>query len=289
MSLVCAITGSAGYLGSVTARHFLMRGWRVRGLTRRPGGIQDSNYETHPFELGKEIDPRALKGVSILIHAAYDFKLYSWHDIEKVNVDGSLEILKAAREAGVPQIVFVSSISAFDGCESMYGKSKLAVEKKAAGLVSAIVRPGLVFGPTRGGTFGSMARLAENSAILPLIGWGDQPLNLIHEEDAARALFEVGASNDRYTDPITIAHPRSHTFREVLATVAHKKGKNPTFVPVPVWPMKMALKSAEFIGLKPRLRADSLVSLIHPNLHVDYAPLRRLALDVRPFNSETLN
>ncbi len=288
MTQTCAITGAAGYLGSVTARTFLKRGWRVRALSRRRLSVENPLYESHSFALGEALDPSALSGVSVLIHAAYDFQVFSKTEIQEKNVEGTLRLFEAARKAGVSRVIFISSISAFEGCSSLYGAAKLTVEKRAEDQLAGIIRPGLVYGPTRGGTFGRMAALAEKFSVLPLIGSGNQPLYLVHEEDAARVIFEISTSDKNFTEPITVAHPLSHTFREVLEAPALKQGKKPTFIPIPFTPMLAALKMAELFGLRPRLRADSLLSLLNPNPHVDFSPLRRLGIDLRPYSAGTL-
>jgi nucleoside-diphosphate-sugar epimerase len=288
MTQICAITGAAGYLGSVIARTFLKRGWGVRALSRRRLSVDNPLYEAHSFDLGEALNPLALKGVSVLIHAAYDFQVFSQDKIHEKNIEGTLRLFEAARKASVSRILFISSISAFEGCASLYGSAKLSVEKRAADQLAGIVRPGLVYGPTRGGTFGRMAALAEKFPVLPLIGSGDQPLYLVHEEDAARVIFEMATSDKNFNEPVTVAHPRSHTFREVLEAPALKQGKKPAFIPVPFTPMLAALKLAELFGMQPRLRADSLVSLLNPNPHVDFSPLRRLGIDLRPYSAGTL-
>jgi nucleoside-diphosphate-sugar epimerase len=78
-----------------------------------------------------------------------------------------------AKEGGVERIIFLSSISAFDGCSSLYGKAKLEIEKDAADVGAGIIRSGLLYGPRpSGGMFGSLQRMASDSSIIPLIGSG---------------------------------------------------------------------------------------------------------------------
>jgi nucleoside-diphosphate-sugar epimerase len=83
----------------------------------------------------------------------------TYSDLRRICVDGSNTLFEAARRAGVERIVFISTISAFDGCRSAYGKTKLAVEKSLAGTTAVVLRPGLVFGGSHsGGVFGSIRK-----------------------------------------------------------------------------------------------------------------------------------
>ena len=76
------------------------------------------------FKLGEPIDPQALKNCRALIHCAYDFSKVSWKDIYSTNVRGSELLLHAAQQAGVERLMFISTISAFTGCRSLYGKGE---------------------------------------------------------------------------------------------------------------------------------------------------------------------
>jgi nucleoside-diphosphate-sugar epimerase len=101
-----------------------------------------------PYEIGD--DPRRLPWgqVDALVHCAYDFRPKRWPEIHRVNVDGSIALLRAARESGVKRAVFISSLSSFPACRSLYGQAKLEIEAAALELGCAVVRPGLV--PARG-------------------------------------------------------------------------------------------------------------------------------------------
>src|SRR5882672_1185057 len=124
---LCAITGSNGYVGGCVRNYFTTRGWEILELARQP----KSNSRAIKFRLGDDISPQLPSGVTAFVHCAYDFKPLRWNEIVAVNVDGSRKVLKAARAAKIPKIIFISSISAFDGCRSLYGKAKLEIEKIA--------------------------------------------------------------------------------------------------------------------------------------------------------------
>ena len=96
---ICAITGSNGYVGGCVKNQFAARGWEIVELVRQP----KPGARAIAFQLGEEISPPTLAGVTALVHCAYDFKLVRWEDIRAVNVEGSRKILEAARAAKVPK------------------------------------------------------------------------------------------------------------------------------------------------------------------------------------------
>src|SRR5205814_3363974 len=108
-------------------------------------------------------------------------------EIERVNVAGSVALFQAAEAAGVVRRLFVSTISAWDGGRSQYGRGKLTVERAVRASGGLIVRPGLVWGCEGRGMFAALARIAA-LPVLPLFDGGRQPFFLIHAEDLAALL-----------------------------------------------------------------------------------------------------
>ena len=137
----CALTGANGYLGSRVVRRFRSGGWEVVEMAR-------SGPSATRYSLDAPPPPEALENVDALIHCAYDFRTSTSSAFQDTNVDGSVRLLKAAREKGVKTIVFISSMAAYDGCKSHYGSGKLAVEREATKLDAVIVRPRLEIGST---------------------------------------------------------------------------------------------------------------------------------------------
>src|SRR5438132_3747851 len=122
----CAITGTSGYVGSCLRDFFEQQGWQIRELSRTPAA---EPRRWTPFSLEDGVVPRALEGVDVLIHCAYDFRPVRWQQIEAINVGGTQRLIEAAQRAQVRRIVLISTMSAFDGCRSKYGKAKLAMER----------------------------------------------------------------------------------------------------------------------------------------------------------------
>src|SRR4051812_21433262 len=123
----CLITGTTGYLGSRLKAALEERGWKVIGLNRRA----DGQGPAKPFHLGDTPSDRSLTGGTALVHCAYDFEQRSWPSIHDVNVAGTEKLFQSARKASIERLVYISSISAYEGCRSLYGKAKLEAERIA--------------------------------------------------------------------------------------------------------------------------------------------------------------
>ena len=282
---ICAITGSNGYVGGCIKNYFAANGWEFLELTRQP----KPGTRTVPFQLGVEISPSALAGVDTLVHCAYDFKPLRWDEIRAVNVAGTGKLFRAARGADVKNSVCISSISAYDGCRSLYGKAKLEIEKIALDHGGQVIRPGLVYGSGPGGMFGRLTQQIQKSAIIPLIGDGSQIQFLVHEEDLS-AFIERYACGAVKTPPkiLTAANEEPWPFKQLLREIARGQNKKVKFIPLP-WRLVWAgLKSAEICGLKLNFRSDSLVSLMHQNPAPDFAASAGTGLVCRAFQVELL-
>jgi nucleoside-diphosphate-sugar epimerase len=277
-----AITGARGFVGSLMARRFADAGWTVTMLSHSASGP-----DMVPFRLGDDVGADAFRSREIvaLVHCAYDFSLVSRREIHRVNVAGTRKLLSAATAGGVERMVVMSSISAFQGARSVYGRAKLEIEAAAAAAGALVVRSGLVWadGPPSGGMFGSLARSAA-AKVVPLMDGGAHPQYLIHEQD----LFELVR---RFCDgeiqnpgkPVVAAAPRSWTMRDLVAELARRQGRQPRFLPVPWQPVWAGLRLAELAHLPVPYRSDSVVSLVYQDPEPDFEPLQALGIAARDF------
>jgi nucleoside-diphosphate-sugar epimerase len=109
-----------------------------------------------------------------------------------------------------------------------------------------------------------LSQLAGRVPVLPLFGGGRQKLAFSHAEDLAVGL-ETFCRGDESppTEANVTAFPQLFPFREILKTLARLQGKNPHFLPIPVWPVLSGLRLAELLHLPVPFKSDSLISLLN--------------------------
>jgi len=227
MNNLCAVTGSSGYLGSVLTTYLESSGISILRMGRN---------EPIPFDLNTGVTPEffSSRGVKTLVHCAYDFSPRSWAEIESVNVEGSRKLIEAANLGGVKNIIFISSMSAYVGCRSFYGKAKLRIEEITQERSGKIVRPGLIYGAAPGGMVGTLIRILKFSPIIPMIGMGDQILYTIHEEDLSKLVLDLIKKPEVIlTKPIIAAHPDGLIFRRILSHFSCRFLKEFYLIPIP--------------------------------------------------------
>jgi nucleoside-diphosphate-sugar epimerase len=257
-----AITGASGYVGTCIASSFRQQGHEVLSLSRRRCTAPWLAYTMTD-------DPSALPWNSIdtLIHAAYDFTAHTWDEILEKNVNPAIELFKAAKQAKVRNLIFISSMSSFEGCLSNYGKAKLMVEQEVLALGAVVIRPGLVWGDHSGGVMGTLEKLVAQFLIVPyLTGSKNLHQYLIHEMDLAAAIVAIAENLPTKAGTLqTITHPEPTSLLTILNSIAERAKKSRLYLPIP-WQFAMAgLRSIEALGLPPLFRSDSLVGLVHGN------------------------
>lgn len=119
MSTLAMVTGANGHLGNNLVRQLRARGQPVRAGVRDPAGnaaLHALGCEVVRAPL-QDIDAlrQSLHGVDVLYQVAAVFRHWAKNpqaEIVEVNVQGTRNVLRAAAEAGVRRVVYVSSVAA---------------------------------------------------------------------------------------------------------------------------------------------------------------------------------
>jgi dihydroflavonol-4-reductase len=120
------VTGATGFLGWHVARALLERGFRVRALVR---GNPLQDLDGAESVAGDLRDPsslqRAVAGCEVIYHAAADYRLYTPDPASMYasNVEGTRNLLDAARQSGAERFVYTSTV----GCIGMPGDESTPV------------------------------------------------------------------------------------------------------------------------------------------------------------------
>ena len=111
------LTGATGFIGHHVARALAAEGAKLRLLVRKTSNLanlEGIRGETHVGDLAQpESYGPALAGCDAVVHVAADYRLWI-RDPEamyRANVDGTRDLLRQAREAGVKRVVYTSSVA----------------------------------------------------------------------------------------------------------------------------------------------------------------------------------
>ena len=262
------VTGGSGFIGSHVVDRLLETGWGVRIYDLRPSPWHP-DADTVVGDVG-DLDRlcAAMHGCIAVIHlaAAADVNEVFADPVEaeRRNARGTLHVLEAARRAGVPRVVYASTIWAYSDTPAelhdeslplcapahLYTATKLAGELYCRaygglyGLEHTILRFGIPYGPRArpGAVVPAFTARALAGEPLTIAGDGAQTRRFVYVEDLAdgvvRALSPVAAnrtynlvgSEDTSVREIALA------VRDVVgeAEVVHGPGRNGDFAGAPV-------------------------------------------------------
>jgi nucleoside-diphosphate-sugar epimerase len=229
------LTGATGFVGSRIARRLLAHGSPVRSIVRRGGADSSLIHPLYEEVVGDFVDPavasRAAEGCSRVIHAAAT----GGPDLEpvrRVNVDGTVSMLAAARAAGATRFVHISTVSVYDvrGLERVdeesplkvtgdpYGVTKAEGDRRviaaaAEGLPATILRPSAILGVHPTSTWAVVVPRRVRDRQLKLLRGGGNTMPFVHVEDLVDAI-EMGLQIPRAVGRVFNVLARNGTWRE---------------------------------------------------------------------------
>ena len=208
------VTGGSGFLGSHVAEQLTRAGHSVRALVRRSSNrkflstLPNLELAEGNVEDAAKVEEAMKGGIDAVVHAAGLVKARGESEFWATNVDGTRNLLEAAKKhaPGLKRFVFVSSLEVCGPAEgglavpvtqerpmSTYGRSKLEAERivklAKAELPVTILRPTAVYGPRDNEMleiFRSVSR-----GVLPISGDGSVKLTFVYGPDCAAACMRA--------------------------------------------------------------------------------------------------
>lgn len=228
-----AITGGTGFVGSHLATRLAGEGHEVVRLGRR--ARDDEEFVSASLADVDQLT-KAFAGCRAVAHYAGINRELGEQTYARVHVDGTRNVVAAARRAGVEKIVFMSFLRARPECGSAYHESKWAAEEivRESGLDYTIIKAGVVYG--RGDhMLDHLSHAFHTFPIFALVGLKEQTVRPLAIEDLVHVMRAGLIDRRLKRQTVALLGPEEIYLREAVRRVAEVVGKQPLMFPLPLW------------------------------------------------------
>ncbi len=269
------LTGGTGFIGGHVVKQLRERGDDVRALARsaeKGRALEQQGCEVVIGSLATPAEVAAgMEGCDAVIHGAAIYEVgipKSRHaEMHDANVLGTERVLRAALEAAIPRVVYISTVAAFGdthgevvdetyehpgaGFTSYYEQTKYEAHQIARrmiddeGLPCVIVQPGGVYGPDDHSQLGNLADQTL-AGKLPMIPFPDFGMVVVHVEDVAAGVLlalDKGEIGEQY-----ILGGDETNNRELIQTIAEVGGRKPPSRSLPTGLIKAIAPFGPIVG-----------------------------------------
>src|SRR5436190_4116427 len=206
----------------------------------------------------------AVHGIDTIIHAAFltaDNKQSAGNEYEKTNVQGTANLIKAAKKAGVKRIIEISGLGTRPDKPGSYMQGRYLAEKllKESGLDWTIIQPSVLFG--KGAPFiKGLTDLIRTAPVVPLIGGGKTMFQPIYVEDVVSVIMKVLEDPTRTAGKTyTIGGPEYYSFSQVIDLLLATMHKTRIKAPAPTVLVGVGAAVMEVVLPKPPLTKAALM------------------------------
>lgn len=267
-----ALSGGTGFVGGHLAVELVRRGHDVVALVRsaaRAAALRSLGVETVEGDVTEGVGLNGwLSGCRVVVHLVGVIEERGDATFERVHVTGTRNVVRAAEEAGVGEIVHMSALGADDRPgASGYHRTKRVAERavEESGLAHTIFRPSVIYGPGDG-FVSLLAKLLRWSPAIPLVGDGRFRLQPLWVGDLSTAFRQAVEREDLRGETFEIGGPDRIAYREVLRTIARVQGTPRPLVPFPVAFFRAAAAAGAALPIPVPITPDQLRMLLEENV-----------------------
>ncbi len=272
------ITGATGRLGKSLVPALLEKGYELRILAKEDETVAWNNVEVVRGEISdfQALD-KACKNIDTVMHLAGIIDYRNKQLTDKVNYEGTRNVVNAALKNSVPRFIFMSSVSVYGKSkylpmdenhpknpQSCYGESKLLAENYvlASGLNCVVIRSPAIYGKDYLEGFSNILN-AIKSGKMAVVGNGKNHIQFIHIDDCVQAFLLV-LENKEANGVFNIAGPDVMTQEQIIALAAKIIGVDA--------PKKRISKSAAYM-LARLEKIKSIVTKREPRLKPEFVSI----------------
>ena len=290
------VTGGSGYVGSHITRQLAAAGEDLRLMIRdhdrmkREGRLASVEVDfveadvTVPETLGA-----ALQGVKSVIHTVAIAIEKGEQTYETTNYGGTINIVDAARAAGVTRFVNISQLGADPGLPFRFlaSKGRAQAYVAASGLDWTAFRPSVIWGPEDefANTFAKLVPFSP--LIFPIVGSERSEFQPVWVEDVAASVLAALKDPATFGQEFELGGPEVLTLEEIERRTLAAVGARRTMIRFPLPLLRLIVATMEVILPAPPVTSSLLEMLAVRNVTQNNS-LARFVVEPRPFTSANI-
>ena len=286
------VTGATGFIGPYLVRRLVSQGHFCRCLVRPTSNtkvLEDLGVELANGDITKAGTLHGVAdGMDCIFHMAtlgHTSNFIATEAIfERINVQGTINVMEEALRAGVDRVVHCSTVAAMGICPEVpaateesscnphhpYGRSKLKAEQEVMrmvyekGLPAVIIRFSMVYGPGDWRDILRLTRMAKKG-LFPKVGNRPKLTPFIHATDAVQGLL-LAAEKGRAGQVYLLTNRQSEPFDRIIKIIQKALSVRGITIYVPEW---VALTTAllvekffSFVGKAPIVTRKNIESTL---------------------------
>ncbi|HKU73941.1 MAG TPA: NAD-dependent epimerase/dehydratase family protein [Pyrinomonadaceae bacterium] len=282
-----AITGASGFVGTHLTHRLESEGHDVVLISRRARQNDDRVFATELSDAG--VLRELFRDCKTVAHCAGINREIGNQTYQRVHVEGTRNVVEAAKAAGVEKIVLMSFLRARANCGSPYHESKWETEEtvRNSGLDYTIIKAGVIYG-LGDHMLDHLSQALHTFPIFALVGLKDKTVRPLAVEDLVHVMRAALVDRRMKRQTIALVGPEEIYLSEAVCRVAEVVGKRPLMFPLPVFchqlmahvfelTMKVPLTSLAQV----RILSEGVVEAGSPVVPVPYdlVPTRRFTAE----------
>jgi len=264
------ILGSTGFFGRAVAHAILDAGYQVRALVRDVGRAGALRVRGAELVVGDATHAPSLHAAAAGVDAIVDLVAVRRNRPQTflaVNMESPRLVGEAAQANNVKKVVFVSAIGARPDPKYEYLVSRWAGEEalKRTGAPYVILRFSFILGED-GGVVDDFERAVHLGPIIVIPGSGEQHLQPIIREDAARCVVEAIGRADLYGQTLELGGPEILTYSQLFGFFCQARGIKKPRIPLPAALLMPGAAILEIFMNNPVATPTELKAIVEDNV-----------------------
>ncbi len=292
------VTGASGYIGNNLVRRLVQLGYPVRALVGHPekalirlADIQDRVQIVKGDVTRPETLDEWMAGVDTVVHLVAIAIEKGNRTYEKINTQGTINIVEAAKKGGVKRFINMSQNGATPDSSSRFLRSKGIAQEYIAksGLDWTAIRPTVVWGPQD--EFANIqARLIKLTPIIfPVVGDGKARFQPVWVGDVVEAIVKSIGDPSTIGQEYELGGPEVLTYEEIVKRVLKALSTSRILVKVPVPLLRPVVAIMQAVLPNPPVTTTLLDLLAVPNVTNNNALTPQFGITPKAFTPEALD